>query len=104
MLPAVPRVELSSRSEALLLRGNERKERGRAALLLPLADLALAGGFQRTKEKAEALMTTPLTIKQTKLLGELVTAVVEDTQQRQQPGLDSVVLGELDIEEWLRHL
>ena len=43
---AVPRVQHVARSEARVLNGNARKERCRAQLLLPLADLALTGGFQ----------------------------------------------------------
>jgi len=99
---AVPRVQHVARSEARVLNGNARKERCRAQLLLPLADLALTGGFLQTKDKLEALMATPLTEKQTRLLGELVSAIVQDAQR--QPGLDSVVSEEIDIEEWLNSI
>ena len=105
MLPgqAEPRVQQVTRSEARVLNGNARKVKCRARLLLPLADLALAGGFLQTKDKLEALMETPLSEKQTRLLGELVTAIVQDAQQRQ-PGLDNVVSGEINIEEWLNSI
>ena len=100
---AEPRVEQVARTEARVFNGNARKEKVRALLLLPLADLALAGGFLQTKDKLEALMETPLSEKQTRLLGELVTAIVQDAQQRQ-PGLDNVVSGEINIEEWLNSI
>jgi hypothetical protein len=103
MMNAEPRVQLESRKEAKELNGNARKHKCKLLLLLPLADLALVGGFQQTKDKLEELMATPLTEKQTRLLGEVVSAIVQDAQERQ-PGLDNVISDQVDIEAWLNSL
>ena len=100
---AEPRVQQVSRKEAKELNGNARKHKCQALLLLPLADLALVGGFQQTKDKLDALMATPLTEKQTRLLGEVVSAIVQDAQQHQ-PGLDNVISDQIDIDAWLNSL
>ena len=100
---AEPRVQHVSRKDAKELNGNARQSKCRALLLLPLADLALVGGFQQTKDKLEELMKTPLTEKQTRLLGEVVTAIVQDAQARQ-PGLDNVISEQVDLEAWLNSL
>ena len=60
---AEPRVQHVSRKDAKELNGNARQSKCRALLLLTLADLALVGGFQQTKDKLEELMKTPLTEK-----------------------------------------
>ena len=103
MMNAEPRVQQVSRKEAKELNGNARKHKCQALLLLPLADLALVGGFQQTKDKLDALMATPLTEKQTRLLGEVVSAIVQDAQQHQ-PGLDNVISDQIDIDAWLNSL
>ena len=97
---AEPRVQQVSRKEAKELNGNARKHKCQALLLLPLADLALVGGFQQTKDKLEELMKTPLTEKQTRLLGAVVEAIVKDAQARQ-PGLDNLIAEEEALEAWL---
>ena len=100
---AEPRVQHVSRKDAKELNGNARQSKCRALLLLTLADLALVGGFQQTKDKLEELMKTPLTEKQTRLLGEVVTAIVQDAQARQ-PGLDNVISEQVDLEAWRNSL
>ena len=100
MMNAEPRVQHVSRKDAKELNGNARKSKCKLLLLLPLADLGMVGGFQQTKDKLEELMKTPLTEKQTRLLGAVVEAIVKDAQARQ-PGLDNLIAEEEALEAWL---